>query len=293
MSSLALQAIVSGLAAGSVYGLIGVGLSLGYRTTGVINFAHGDLVALGAYLSYTAWSAGVPLVLAIVIGAIGTGIGIGVVERIALRPLYKHGAVYAIMSTIGLSVVIQSAIQLIWGPVALVLPRVVSGVAFTVAGLRIAPSQIATFVIALLLIFGLVMLLNRSKVGRGMQTVARDREVAALLGISASRLFFLAFALSGVLAAIAGALVGPEQGLSPTMGLSLGVAGFASAAIGGLGNPLGALLGGMVLAVSENLAVLYLTLDYKAGVAYAILVVVLLVRPQGLFGESGSVARTV
>lgn len=292
MSSLA-QALASGLAAGSVYGLIGVGFSLSYRTTGVINFAQGDLVALGAYVTYLGWSLGAPLPVAAVIAALLVGLAMGVVERLGLRPLYKHGTVYAIMSTIGLSVAIQAAIQLIWGPVSLVLPRFVTGNAFGVAGVRIAPSQIINLVVALILILALVLLLDRTKVGRGMRTVARDREVAALVGISPSRLFFLAFTLSGALAAIAGALIGPEQGLSPTMGLPLGIAGFTAAVIGGLGNPLGALIGGMVLAVAENLAVIYLTPDYKAALAYGLLIVVLLVRPQGLFGEAGARGRTV
>jgi branched-chain amino acid transport system permease protein len=293
VSSLAAQAVASGVAAGSVYGLIGVGFSLSYRTTGVINFAQGDLVALGAYLTYWAWSSGVPLPIAVLAGAVLVGVAMGVIERLALRPLYRHGIIYAIMSTIGLSVAIQSAIQLTAGPVALVLPRLVPGSSFEVAGVRIAPSQLTNLGIALLLCLGIVLLMGRTKLGRGMRTLAKDRDVAALLGISASRLFFVAFALAGALAAVAGVLIGPDQGLTPTMGLPLGIAGFTAAVLGGLGNPAGALVGGIALAVVENLAVLYVTPDYKAAIAYALLVVVLLMRPQGLFGESGAAVRRV
>lgn len=293
MSSLALQAVVSGLAAGSIYGLVGVGFSLTYRTTGVINFAQGDLVALGAYLCLWLWTLGAPLPVAMLVSAALVGLTMGVVERLALRPLYKHGIVFAIMSTVGLSVTIQSVIQLIWGPVARVLPRMTSADTAVVLGVRVSPSQGINLLVGLLLIAGLVWLLERTKVGRGMRTVARDRDVAALLGISAARLFFLSFVMSGALAAIAGGLVGPDQGLTPTMGLPLGIAGFTAAVIGGLGSPLGALFGGMFLAVAENLAVLYLTPDYKDAVAFCLLVVVLLIRPQGLLGESGATARTV
>lgn len=293
MDLLAPQAVLSGIAAGSVYGLVGVGFSVSFRTTGVINIATGDLVAMGAYLTFWGLSVGLPLPVAIVVAALIVGLGMGIVERLALRPLYRFGTVYAIMSTIGLSVALQSLIQLVWGPVALVIPRLVPGEAFTILGFRLSLAQIFNLVLALVLILGMVLLLERTKIGRGMQTVARDRELASLLGIRPSQLFFLAFALAGVLAAVAGALIGPDQGLTPTMGLPLGIAGFTAAVIGGLGSPLGALAGGMVLAVAQNLAVLYLTPDYKAALAYGLLVLVLLVRPQGLFGEAGALARRV
>lgn len=293
MSSVTLQAVLSGIEAGAVYGLIGVGFSVSYRTTGVINLAQGELVALGAYLAYAFWSAGLPLVLAVPASAVGVGLFMGIVERVAWRPLYRRGAVYPIVSSVGLSVAIQAAISLIWGPAPLVLPSLVSKTPMELGGLRITAAQLTALVIAVLLCVFTVWLINRTKVGRGMRTLARDQEVAALFGINPSRLFFVAFALSGVLAGAAGGLIGPDQGLTPTMGLPLGLAGFAAAVVGGLGSAEGALLGGMLIGVIGNLAVLYMTPSYKDAVAYALLIVVLIARPQGLLGEVTAKLRSV
>ncbi|MCW2643067.1 MAG: inner-rane translocator [Dactylosporangium sp.] len=276
-----------------MYGLIGVGVSVSYRTTGVINLAQGELVALGAYLAYAFWSAGLPLPLAIGVSAVAVGLFMGVLERVAWRPLYRRGTVYPIVSSIGLSVAIQAAISLIWGPAPLVLPSLVSKTPLELWGLRITMAQLAALVIAVLLCVFTVWLLNRTKVGRGMRTLARDQEVASLFGINASRLFFVAFALSGVLAGAAGGLIGPEQGLNPTMGLSLGLAGFSAAVVGGLGSAQGALVGGMLIGVVGNLAVLYITPSYKDAVAYALLILVLIARPQGLLGEVTAKLRRV
>jgi branched-chain amino acid transport system permease protein len=284
---------LSGIEAGAVYGLIGVGVSVSYRTTGVINLAQGELVALGAYLAYAFWSAGLPLPLAIGASAVAVGLFMGVLERVAWRPLYRRGTVYPIVSSVGLSVAIQAAISLIWGPAPLVLPSLVSKTPLEMWGLRITMAQLAALVIAVLLCVFTVWLLNRTKVGRGMRTLARDQEVASLFGINASRLFFVAFALSGVLAGAAGGLIGPEQGLTPTMGLSLGLAGFSAAVVGGLGSAQGALVGGMLIGVVGNLAVLYVTPSYKDAVAYVLLILVLIARPQGLLGEVTAKLRRV
>lgn len=293
VSSVALQAVVSGIEAGAVYGLIGVGFSVSYRTTGVINLAQGDLVALGAYFAYAGWSAGMPLLLAVALAAAGVGVFMGLVERLAWRPLYRHGVVYPIVSSIGLSVAIQAVIPLIWGPQPLVLPSLVSKAPLELAGVRVTLAELADLAIVLLLCLGTVWLLNRTKMGRGMRTLAKDQEVAALFGINASRLFFAAFALAGVLAGVAGGLIGPTQGLTPTMGLTLGLAGFTAAVVGGLGSAQGALLGGMIIGVIGNLAVVYLTPSYKDAVSYALLIAVLLIRPRGLFGEAGASLRRV
>jgi branched-chain amino acid transport system permease protein len=293
LSSVALQAVVSGVGAGAVYGLIGVGFSVSYRTTGVINLAQGDLVALGAYVTFAGWSAGLPLVLALAVGGIAVGIFMGLVERLAWRPLYKYGVIYPIVSSVGLSVALQALIALVWGPSPLVLPSLFPRKALDMAGIRITVSDLVNIGIVLLLCFATVYMLNRTKAGRAMRTIANDREVASLFGINASRLFFVAFMLAGLLAGVAGGLIGPVQGLHPTMGLALGLAGFASAVVGGLGSAEGALLGGIAIGVISNLAVLYVTPSYKDAVAYGLIILVLLLRPSGLFGEATATLRRV
>ena len=293
MSSAALQAVVSGIEAGAVYGLVGVGFSVAYRTTGVINLAQGDLVALGAFFSYTGWSAGLPLPVAILLAALGVGLFMGLVERLAWRPLYKRGPVYPIVSSVGLSVAIQAAIALIWGPSPLQLPTLVSNEAIDVAGVRLTIAQLTDLGIALVLCGATIWLLSRTKIGRGMRTLSQDQDVAVLFGISPSRTFFVAFLLAGALAGVAGGLIGPTQGLSANMGLTIGVAGFAAAVLGGLGSAEGALIGGLVIGVIGNLAVVYLTPSYRDAVLYGMLILVLIVRPQGLFGELTASLRRV
>jgi branched-chain amino acid transport system permease protein len=293
LSSAALQAVVSGIEAGAVYGLVGVGFSVAYRTTGVINLAQGDLVALGAFFSYAGWSAGLPLPLAILLAALGVGLFMGLVERLAWRPLYRRGPVYPIVSSIGLSVAIQAAIALIWGPSPLQLPTLVSNEPIDVAGVRLTIAQLADLGIALVLCAATIWLLSRTKIGRGMRTLSQDQDVAVLFGISPSRTFFVAFLLAGSLAGVAGGLIGPTQGLSANMGLTIGVAGFAAAVLGGLGSAEGALIGGLVIGVIGNLAVVYLTPSYRDAVLYGMLILVLIVRPQGLFGELTASLRRV
>lgn len=293
MGSVALQAVVSGIEAGAVYGLVGVGFSVAYRATGVINLAQGDLVALGAYLSYAGWSVGLPLPVAILLAALGVGVFMGLVERLAWRPLYRRGGVYPIVSSVGLSVAIQAAIALIWGPSPLLLPTMVSNKPLVIWGVHLTIAQLADLGVALLFCVATIWLLSHTKVGRGMRTLAQDQDVAVLFGISPSRIFFIAFLLAGVLAAVAGGLIGPAQGLSANMGLTIGIAGFAAAVLGGLGSAEGALVGGIIIGVIGNLAVVYLTPAYRDAVLYGVLILVLVIRPRGLFGESIASLRRV
>ncbi len=287
------QTILSGIATGAIYGLIGLGFSLTYRTTKIINFAQGDLVAFGAYITLWGVSLQLPLVIAIIMAMIITGLRMGVVERVALRPLYRYGVVYPIFATVGLSIVIESAIRQIWGPLPEFIPSILSPNSFAIGPLLISPRDIGIFVVSLVVAIAVIAMLDRTKLGRGMRTVAQDREVAAILGISGDRLFFLAFVISGALAALAGGLAGSITGLNSTMGLALGIAGFTAAVLGGLGNAPGALLGGIVLSVAENLVVVYLTPSYRDAVAYGLLIVMLLIRPEGLFGEETSAVRQI
>lgn len=287
------QSIVSGIAIGALYGLIGLGFTLTYRTTKIINFAQGDLVSLGAYVTFWGLSLNFPLLGAIILGMIVVGVGMGVVERLALRPLYKYGTVYPIFATVGLSIAIESIIRLLWGPLPEFIPSILSPNTFPLGSVLISPRDIGIFVIGIVVALGVIAMLDRTKLGRGMRTVAQDRDVAALLGINADRLFFLSFVISGALAALVGGLIGPMTGLNSTMGIPLGLAGFTAAVLGGLGNAPGALIGGIVLSVAENLVVLYITPDYKDAVAYGLLLLMLLLRPQGFFGEETTAMRQV
>lgn len=291
--SIFVQTLVSGIAAGSVYALIAVGFSLIYKTTRIINLAQGDLAILGGYLSYSFVRAGLPLAVALAAGVVCTGLLTAVVERLALRPLYRRPLAIPILCTVGLAVTIESVIQLIWGGLPLSLPPVASTVPWHIAGISITPAQVVIFVIAIAIAVALLFGIDRTRLGRAMRGCAEDAEVVTLFGVNADRMYLIAFALGGLLAGLAGILIVPLIGLLPTRGLDLTVLGFSAAILGGLGSLPGAILGGVLIAIVVNVIEVYVSSDYAYGFAYLIMAVVLLVRVRGLLGDDLEAVRRV
>ena len=287
------QTVMSGLLIGCVYGLIGVGFSISYLTAGILNFAQGDLVGVGAYLMLSLYTAGLSLVASMLISAVIVGVGLALVERLMWRPLYKYGLVFATLSSFGLSILLESGIQLIWGAPPRILPSLLSVNTFQVGGVYVSPQQILGAATSVALCIGIAWMLSRTRPGRGMRVLAADSDVAALVGVNANWLLFTAFFIAGSFAIIASAMIAPAQGLTPNMGATLTVIGFTAAALGGFGSPLGALVGGAVVGIGENLVVVYLSPNYKDVITYALLILVLLLRPQGLLGEKTLRARVV
>lgn len=288
-----LQTLFSGLVLGTVYALIAIGFTVCYEATGVLNFAQGDLVGLGAYLIFEAIAAGWPTPLAVLMGIVVVGLVMATFERLVLRRLFSRGMLYAVIASIGLSGIIESAIQEIWGPVPIGVSPMFSSNTFRLGSVRMSPENLFAIGISVTLALLLAWSIERTRFGRGLQTLARDRTVAALLGISENRMGLVGFGISGGLAAIAGLLLAPIVGLTPTMGLSLGVTGFTAATLGGLGSVTGALVGGIALGWGESLIATYISPGYSDAFAYASLVLVLLVRPQGLLGELQAAVRSV
>lgn len=288
-----LQTLFSGLVVGTVYSLIAIGFTVCYESTGVLNFAQGDLVALGAYLIFEAIAAGWPTPLAIVMGIVVIALLMAIFERVVLRRLFARGMLYAVIATIGLSGIIESAIQQIWGPIPIGVKPMFSSNTFLVGSVHVSPENLFAISLSVSLASLLAWAIERTRFGRALQTIARDRTVAALLGIPEGLMGYAGFGISGGLAAIAGLLLGPVVGLTPTMGLSLGVTGFTAATLGGLGSVTGALVGGIALGWGESLIGTYISPSYSGAFAYASLVLVLLVRPQGLLGELSAAARSV
>lgn len=288
-----LQTVASGLLIGCVYGLIGIGFSISYLTSGILNFAQGDLVGIGAYLMLEFYLLGLPLVVALILAAVAVGVVIATANRLIFQPLYRYGMVFPTLCTFGVSIIIQSAIQLLWGAQPRVLRPLMTANTFAVGSLRISPEQLLGVGASVILCLAIVWMLARTRVGRGMRALARDPHVAALVGVRPNRLLFLSYAISGVLAVVAAAMIAPAQGLSPQMGTTLTVLGFTAAALGGFGSPAGALVGGLAVGISENLVAVYVNPSYKDAITYGLLILVLLVRPRGLLGEKQAQARTV
>lgn len=291
--TLLLQALVSGVAAGVAYGLIALGFSLIYRTSRVINFAQGDLAVLAAYIAYSCLQAGLPVIAACAVGVVGTGVVAGVLERLALRPLYKRPGVVAILCTVGLSIVLEAGMRLVWGSLPLSLPAVAPTTPWQVFGVAVTPLQVVMVVVGLVVAFVLTAVVERTRVGRAMRGCAQDSEVMVLFGVSVDVLYCASFVVGGLVAGIGGVLVMPTLGLAPEAGLNLSVLGFSAAVLGGLGSLRGALAGGVLIGVVTNLATVYVSSSYANGFAYLIMGVILLIRVRGLFGDEIEAVREV
>jgi branched-chain amino acid transport system permease protein len=289
-----IQTILSGLAAGGLYALVAISFGIVYRTTRVFNFAQGDFGGLGAYVAMSVTTTfHMPFWIALIAGCSTVALLAALVERIALRPLYRYGELYTFVSTLGLAFAIENGIQMLWGPFILTSPSVFSHKAIILFGLRLVPEKIMVLAVSLILAGVLYLFLSRTKFGIAMRACAQDRRVASLLGIKVDRVFMGAFALSGAVGAFAGIMIAPITYLQPTMGIQLGVPGFIAALIGGLGSMYGAFIGGLVLGVVQALSVLVIDPRYGPIATYVVFLAVLLVRPSGLFGEEAVQGRLV
>jgi branched-chain amino acid transport system permease protein len=291
--TLLVQALVSGLAAGVAYGLIALGFSLVYRTSRVINFAQGDLAVLAAYIAYSCLQLGFPIIIACAVGVVGTGVVAGVLERVALRPLYKRSGVVAILCTVGLSIVLEACMRLVWGSLPLSLPPVASSRPWQIFGVAVTPLQVAMVVSGLVVAVLLTIVVERTRAGRAMRGCAQDSEVMVLFGVNVDVLYCASFVVGGLVAGVAGVLVMPTLGLSADAGLNLSVLGFSAAVLGGLGSLRGALAGGVLIGVVTNVATVYVSSSYANGFAYLIMGAILLVRVRGIFGDEIEAVRQV
>lgn len=282
----AVQTLLSGASAGGIYALVAIGFGIMYRTTRVFNFAQGDFGALGAYVAFSVWiTMNLGFLPGLVAGSVAVGLLAIVVERLALRPLYHLGEVYTFISTIGLGFAIKGAIQQIWGPIPFSVPSVFGDQAVQIGSLRIVPQVVGTLAISLVLSGAIYAFFKWTKVGLAMRASAQDRQVAGLLGVDVDRMFTLAFFLGGAVGGLAGILLAPIGFMSPTMGTSLGIPGFIAALVGGLGSMPGAVVGGLLLGILQAFAVFVVDPRYRDLVVYGAFVVMIILRPMGLFGE--------
>ncbi|MFO7246432.1 MAG: branched-chain amino acid ABC transporter permease [Thermaerobacter sp.] len=289
------QQVVNGLTVGSIYALVALGYTMVYGVLKMINFAHGDLFALGAYLALTlfgvttAASSGsgwlallvVALAVALAVGAAGLA-----AERIAYRPLRHAGRLPPLVSALGVSVFLQNGIMLVWGARPRAFQHNLSLEAgLTLFGVRISAMQIIILVFALLLMVALYLFVQRTKVGAAMRAIAVDHETARLMGIDVTRIIQLVFFIGPALGGLAGMMVGLYyHQLNFTIGWSYGLKAFTAAILGGIGNIPGAMVGGLVLGLAEALAA-GVSGQWKDAIAFVVLILILVVRPTGLLGE--------
>jgi branched-chain amino acid transport system permease protein len=282
-----LQHLLNGLLLGSTYSLLGIGLTLVFGLMNVVNFAHGEFYTLGAYGTFAALvGASVNFFLAIPLAIAGGALVGAVCERLLLRPLRGASIDTTMLVMIGLWIALQNGELLAWGGVAKSVPTPFSTAPVVLGPVSVSRLRIFVFVVSVLLIVGAHLLLTRTRLGRAMRATFQDRETAALMGVSIERIHTVTFAFGAAMAAAGGALLGPVFLLYPSMGDLAAQKAFSVVILGGLGNFVGAALGGVLLGVAEELGAGYVSSGYRDAVGFVIIVLMLLVRPSGLFARA-------
>lgn len=281
-----LQLFISGLATGSIYGLAALGFTLLWQASGTINFAQGEFVMLPAFMMLAFMALGAPLYLGFVLAALVSVLVLGwAFKRGLVDPLYKYGMMPIVVATIGLSIAMSNGVRAGYSAEAHPFPNLFGDHVFNIAGVTVTSGGLGTLLTALVLVFATQAFLTRTVTGRAMQAVAQNTESATVLGINVPRMIFYAFAINALLACAAALLVTPTYLAKFDMGEGLGTKAFFAAIIGGFNNSRGALLGGVIVGVAENLAAAYVSPAYKDAVALMIFMVVILFKPQGLLGK--------
>ncbi|HHY67255.1 branched-chain amino acid ABC transporter permease [Kyrpidia sp.] len=280
-----LQQTVNGLVMGSCYTLIALGLTLIFGMLDMVNFAHGDLYMVGAFIAVACvGTLGVPYYLSILVAMIAVALLGVLLERIAFRPLEKSSRVNLLVSSIGISIILQNGVQLLWGPDPRPLPSPLANSVFGAFGITLNAQRILVVGVALGLIVLVYLLIQKTNLGIAMRAVALDSEVAALMGVRLNRILAATFALGAGLAAVAGVLLGPMFNVYPTMGVSATLKAFVVVLLGGIGNVAGAIAGGFLLGLMETYTAGYISSEYKDVISFILMILVLLFKPNGIFG---------
>ena len=299
-----LQQIINGLTLGSIYAIVALGYTMVYGIVQLINFAHGEVVMIGAMVAFSVITAlvrantGLPpgVIVAIGVGAaIPVAMAVGwFLERFAYRPLRAAPRLAPLITAIGMSIILQHLAMIIWGRNPIAFPQIIPTVTFDLAGATITAVQIVIILGSLAMMSALTALVYRTRLGIAMRATAQNPQVAGLMGVDIDRVIAMTFLIGAALAAIAGAMVGSYYGIAHyTMGSLLGLKAFCAAVLGGIGNLAGAMLGGILLGLVEALGAGYIGdftnnwfgSNYQDVFAFLVLILVLVFRPQGILGE--------
>ena len=281
-----LQATVNGLLLGGFYAILGVGFSLVYGVMGIINLAHASLVMIGAYLTFTFFSGwGLDPFLSIPVVAVVLFAFCWLIQKYVLNSLIRRGFLgMTVVSTFGLNLVLINIALLVWSANYRGVVTSYSGVAYDLGIVRLPLVRIIILILSLVITYALYQFLKRSKTGKAIRAVALNREAAQLMGINVYGIYSITFGIGGALAGMAGSLLSPISSITPFMGGPLLGIVFSVAVLGGLGNVNGAVLAGVVLGVAQVVGVYFLGTPWQLAISYAIFILVLLFRPQGIMG---------
>jgi branched-chain amino acid transport system permease protein len=280
------QLVVSGLATGAIYALIAVGFTLLWQTSQTINFAQGEFVMLPAFFALAAMNFGAPFWLAVLIGIAASVLILGLLFKVVVvDPMLKYGVLPLIISTIALSLFLKESVKDFYSSQAQPFAALVPAIDIKIFGAVISTQSLAVLAVAIVTVGGLHLLLNKTRLGRSMQATAQNPTLARILGIPVRRMVLYTFLINAVLVAIASILISPIYLAKFTNGETLGLAAFTAAIIGGFNQIRGAILGGVILGVLDNLSAAYLSSQYRGAFPLLILIAVILLRPQGLLGR--------
>ena len=282
--------LINGLSLGSIYALIAIGYTMVYGIAKMLNFAHGDIIMVGAYIAFTIITTlKLPIALGIVAAIAGCLILGITVEKVAYKPLRKAGSPLAVLITaIGVSYFLQNAALLIFGADPKMFSSVVPSSIRTIniGKFTIPGTTVISIVISILLVLFLQFFINKTKPGQAMQAVAQDKDAASLMGISVNGIISLTFAIGSAMAGVAGVLLcSAYPTLYPYTGAMPGIKAFVAAVLGGIGSVPGAMIGGLLLGIIENLSKTYISSQLSDAIVFSVLIIVLLVKPTGLMGK--------
>lgn len=282
-----LQQLINGLALGSVYALLALGYTMVYGIIQLINFAHGDIYMIGAFAGfYAATSLKLPLIPTLLVAMAVSALAGIIIEKIAYKPLRKSPRITLLITAIGVSLFLENGMKILVGPDPKAFPDLLNAGAISIGSIHIDAKTILMLIVSGLLVLLLQFIVYKTKVGKAMRAASFDIEAASLMGINVDNTISFTFAIGSALAGIAGVLIAISYpSITPYMGVMPGLKAFVAAVLGGIGSIPGALVGGIAIGILETLSKAYISTSFSDAIVFAILIIILLIKPAGLLGK--------
>lgn len=283
-----LTQMINGLSTGGMYALVAIGYTMVYGIAKMINFAHGEIIMVGAYLTYVVFSVlGMPVVIALIASIAGCSLLGVVTEKVAYKPLRNSSSLSVLITAIGVSYLLQNLFLILFGSAAITFPDFLPSGQLELLGLSISYVSLLSLILTFACTILLLLFINKTKLGKAMRAVSEDKGAAELMGINVNNTISMTFAIGSGLGAVAGIIYGLSYSLiNPYLGAMLGIKAFIAAVLGGIGSIQGAMIGGLIIGVAEAFTVSYISSTFSDAVVFGILIFILLVKPAGLFGQN-------